>query len=1631
MTPREIEIFARLAGRAENNDSPFVLESQPEAEAARLIAPINNEQRERPTIENLDNRVDTLEKLQDRSAMKVNQLESQLGAVTNANDSPVAVLAVSLAQTRADVNEIKSLKDAMRLTPADVLSGVIKPTRLGSLTALVHGNFQIAGTSGSKINGTTMASDRTGSVKVRVFKDLETRPKNIKNLDGFGAAGSVLTKITGMPSAINGYVNIASNSGIEEIEFPNKDFNNSADILKLNFQPQSIDTIYDVPAANTISTFESESQIKGSRSISISSLFYNGVYATSTSIPTSGSAGYAFVTDSNTGRYYLWYHSAVGASYSAVNSSTQFTNTALTMDQSVDVLFGGSSGVNGLLVGLKFTTTAVGGSKYYWNAPTQFDPSLGAIHLVEDLATPVGTNNVRDMYIVRPSNKVGSTYNSQQIVTIIKPSSNEYYRFSGTEKYCKCSASSGLINLDIATTASTNTYFIDNNQIYVQAETFDSSRVKLGIHEWLFNTSNRKFITNISGSAQGFVPAGYYNFDDKLIRMNGLGDVIYDRTRGEVILYKFKNQNYKLTVPNITSISTMAQILNPTFDLVTQVSEELFIGADFKLKSQNNAVITDRVGLRYVHGDAAFARANKLYNIDAQGNCVPYSGLAYLEIEEDATTFAIRVWYTSTAGVITQLNAGEYLNDISNRVFKVGTTAPIGSYSTGNIADIAATGSLPAIQKTRNALLAKSTQIPVESLVRFFGDKLANIVKYQTLGLISGGTKTMADIVLLGGVEVITGISALYNGKFLRVMSGNDYEIVHIVANNNSAIANKSNSLINGTKLVQISGLLYSVDTDNNHKLIKVTSGYVFNDDADEKDIKAVKSDGSLDSALTATSDCLHFAYIDSLDGKKKIYWVDTVNSNQLSPVAMNTSYFHGTKASGVHINIVFLVKKPLSSFVDSDEEAPSENGSAYTMHLLDLETGTIKDLPIPGTDNNDSKNWIFRGDQFNSSEFKNLTSSTQSVYWHRDAGNNKPYINRIISDGNDFNTDGFGLRSSTPMVINDKYFIGSDNALLYGVGGTRISTNAASMNKYYIDYDNNLAKSTIGSGSRAAIVSGNYFVVFADNDNRARYYNYGRMVEVVAGTLIAVSSSAPAQSADHTHNGLKMWGKDTTGMFNRWLDFQADVARQSNDAPVSDVVNIYDVCELDTTASLTTGGGSFHSADFELDQVHNLGVLAVVLSYDAVTGSLPTADADNNGELAYDQTNKKITRSNGTLWSSTSATTPNTVYIRLDGTAIKATDANGTVTGVYGAVNDFVLVGTTVKKISVVGSGTSASTPIGSTLIDYEMTLSEIIRFDTNVYVAGKLLVPNKVSVGELVAANETTTAPNAAAADEYWLNTTVGSGIIKKSTAAGTSSWTAYPSNNQYFLRADGKLYKTNTGTGGIQAATDAVGTIVRLSNGTHKKISVVGSGTGLSSVGATLINMDSNEIFFDVSSAKSYKGDKLIRTNPESMIRFIGIVTGNTYSLYDIDDSGASSIHAPTSGDAIQRSGDFEKISKIGGVSSNTFSLTLLDSGIVTRPNSPFAAGGTLVNNKSAFVFIHKNMKYIRSKDESIYEVQFNGGDTEHSILVIDGIVQNERAPRGTKIYSSSGIKIRTGYSTAQANLDTSKTAKDLWV
>jgi len=1264
MTPDEMKVLARVANRNAVEESPIVVDE------SRLIAPIDVPN----DSGNFEERLDKLEVLQQDGINRVNQLESQLGQVLGANDSPVKVLASVVAQTRADVADLKSVRDVMRLNPADVLSGVIKPIKRSSNVELDDANFIIpfGGTGNSYLPYNDSNIPSSGGVptglKVVALKDIGEKPKNLVDLDAIGASTDVLTKISGDVSEINGFVKITSNSGIIDIDLTNKDYD--LDIPKTELDPLSTETLVTVGADNVVDKFAgfSSGTLTESRQIVLAGLPFNGAYPKTVSawsdVPTNNEAGYVLRQQADNS-WQLGYHSGIGVAYAAHSITNTFTNTALAADAVVDVLFS-----NSVYMKLKWTNSS---TSYTYYSTTALSGNNMLINGAKVGATAA-------LYIVKPQ-ATNATLSAQvqQTVNLVKPTTtNLYYRLVNINKIIKVSASTGLV--DASADAGT-IYFIEDGQIYTQATGAASLRNKLENNRWLFINSTKKFIQNNSNGTYGFPAAGYYSHDEQLVKFNTEGGIIYDRPSGEVANYKFKGgRTAKITIPTITPVSGATDYLNTPLVFYTVQLSDMYIDTDFVLKGPQGQVINSYNGLFFAVGDSGFKRANKLYQINNLGECKGHTGLAFLKIEEDSSSFAMRAWFTCAEGVVTPLSTNNYINSL-NQVFAIGTSAPnatpsdynnlvapLGTSASAANAGLYMASGKPDASFTSNVFAHRDNlisgkiqsgvtagvngaisggsaiEITASHLSRFTGEKLVLAQKYITLGAMYGNKSDMASVAALGGIEVISAILGKFSNKFMRVISGNsgDYELVFVNSTGYTAVASRTHNLISSNNIVKLNSSLFNIQTEQNNKLVKAVNGFVFNDDEAQNDLRMIKDDGSLDSALSSSSACRHFAW--NVNGVKQVFYFDSVSKDLISVTA--DGYPNRTYTSDNLNKAVFLLQVPIASAQLADEEDVADS-SSYTMHVLNMVTGNYSPI-LPPADS--TKQWKFTAGLFDTTnEFRTVA---QSVYWQREGSLNRPYLNRIVSVSSvKYSTDSMGHRSVTATVINGNYFTTPGNGLYYGSGGSLQSNVSQVQNKYYIDYDDNLAKSADTTGARVSVIPGNYFVVFDDNDYRSRYYSNGRMVLVTPGTLVAVASSKSAQHADHAHNGLKMWGKDSTGMFNRWLNMQADVARQANDAFVGEVKDLISAVGLTSTApgSLNTGSAAPTTAT-----ANSFWADGSVLRYVDATTAIP----DGLYKVATQYANLTIPFEDGTTYT----TANNDIILILDGKVQDARAPRGTV---------------------------------------------------------------------------------------------------------------------------------------------------------------------------------------------------------------------------------------------------------------------------------------------------------------------------------------------------------------------------------
>jgi hypothetical protein len=1157
MTPDEMKVLARVANRnAIDNDSPVVVDD------SRLIAPINNDSNELPlSLAGLDARLDIIESMQDAGIAKVNQLESALGSVLGANDSPVQVLAESLAQTRADVAELKSVSDAMRLTPADVISGVIKPIKLDGADSLLDTDFTTLNANSSDV----APYNETGvtTYKVRSLKNIGEKPKNLINLDGLEASSSVINRLSGEIKSINGFVRITSNNGITDVDLSN------TIIPSVDYVPLSTDSLVTIEPQLVEFTSFIGGALTANRDIVVSSLDLGEPYVNGVTPPeTFTEARYSFVQNATFEWVLKKYDpaGAAGSKWADASSTTEFTVSAIGANSCM-VLF-----KNSQLVKIEYSA-----SKYVFNQYTPVTPNVvGNFILIND------PKNSAAKYIVSPGSVNGTiSATNLQILTIQKPqTNNKYFRLNGKSKIVKCSATAGSVSAD-----SSLIYYESGNAIFTQATGITSIFTKLADGQWLFNTST-KVIKRNQNSVSQILPVGYYNYDDKLVKINSTGKIVYDGEQGESINYRLPSSgtgqlNARVTVPTINDSATLTNMLDTSLSFLNITASDLHIDSQFNLKNSSGVSLENYNGLYWVSGLTGLTRANKLYRINSIGKCELYTGLAYLEIEPENNN-GIRVWYSVSAGVSTQLRSDDYILTSNSQIIRVGIAAPASNnYGTAGANLINFTGTVAgvaAFSRIRDELVnvgGSSTAtvglVTDEQLSRMNAPTEANAyaIKYMTLGYMSGSNKaTVSACIALGGVEALNTVDdGHFSNKFYRVLNGADFELVLVDLDGINAFAKYTDPLLKNSAIYLLNSTYYTVDTTANNKLSKVSSGWIFNDVDEQKDIRMIKSNGSLTSALDSNNDasCRHFAW--NVNGVKTVYYAKGNASLDIVKCDNNAYPNFVLNASEQKTIMVFLIQIPAEAEAGDEEDVTDT--SKLTMYRLRLADASLTSLVQPTAPN---KQWKFlagSAGQFDQYEFPRMYAAAAGmvVYWNISSSVNRPHVNRIVTDGSDYATDDYGLRSSTAFVNTGKFFTDPSNALLYGDSSTtRVKNNAESFSKYYIDYAGNLAKSSPVSGDRLNIVTDNSFVVFADNDNRSRYYSNGRMVLVTPGSLVAVSSKAAAQHADHAHNGLKMWGKDSTGMFNRWLNMQADVARQANNAFVGEVKDLIDVQSTSTT---------------------------------------------------------------------------------------------------------------------------------------------------------------------------------------------------------------------------------------------------------------------------------------------------------------------------------------------------------------------------------------------------------------------------------------------------------------------------------
>ncbi len=385
MTPDEMKVLARVANRNAIEESPIVVDE------SRLIAPVDVAN----DSGNFEERLDKLEVLQQDGINRVNALESQLGQVLNENDSPVKVLASVVAQTRAEVADLKSVRDVMRLNPADVLSGVIKPIKIDTVESLVDTEFTTLNANGASVAPYNESGVTT--YKVRALKDIGEKPKNLINLDDLDASQSIINKLSGNLEEIKGFVRISTNNGINDVDLrttniKNVEYNYLTATGLVTLQAKQVDV-----ASFTGSTLGAH------RDVVVSPLEFYGSFSSTVTPPTNYTTdGYALVQSANN-VWTLKKFSSSGSSWAELTTASnlrEFTTSDISANSAVNVLF-----KNGKMVRVRYNSTSTG--TYEFVSYNPIVSQLSNFVVIRD------TKNSNSLYIVEPQPVSGDV--SQQI----------------------------------------------------------------------------------------------------------------------------------------------------------------------------------------------------------------------------------------------------------------------------------------------------------------------------------------------------------------------------------------------------------------------------------------------------------------------------------------------------------------------------------------------------------------------------------------------------------------------------------------------------------------------------------------------------------------------------------------------------------------------------------------------------------------------------------------------------------------------------------------------------------------------------------------------------------------------------------------------------------------------------------------------------------------------------------------------------------------------------------------------------------------------------------------------------------------------------------------------------------------
>jgi hypothetical protein len=397
--------------------------------------------------------------------------------------------------------------------------------------------------------------------------------------------------------------------------------------------------------------------------------------------------------------------------------------------------------------------------------------------------------------------------------------------------------------------------------------------------------------------------------------------------------------------------------------------------------------------------------------------------------------------------------------------------------------------------------------------------------------------------------------------------------------------------------------------------------------------------------------------------------------------------------------------------------------------------------------------------------------------------------------------------------------------------------------------------------------------------------------------------------------------------------------------------------------------------------QVHNLNVQNTITVNIILTNSDEHIDAPENpivasGVYYYNITENKLYKEYNGLWT----TMFNSEYfIRADGKLYNSTDNYN---NVY-TESKFIKTPLNLYRMSnikTIGLGTEIL-QIDSTTLCYDLSNNKLYYGNTEI----KITINITTILTEL---DECVVPPTNPIFDSgiYYYNTTDNK-LYKEINGLWTS---IFPSI--YFIRADGKIYVSESNSN-AKTYVGVLNSLVQLeNNGIVGIITSVGiDGIASSGLGATIVEKYKSPLF-------------LIRDK-----------------LYTITTNTPIGINTQPN-DWIQLSSGIIKVCPNN--------VVLADSPIIWSAN-PITYD--LQNSTGLFRFSGLFV-LLKQSNNTIYTIKqskkLSPEQYYNEVLVIDGIVQDDCAPRGTVIYTDAGVFIRSGYSTTQIKSGINDIAIDSW-